>query len=201
MVFQTAFLFAGTALIFSLLPGPAVLQVSGQAIAGGFRAAAMAILGIELANAIYFALPILGFGALILASAAAFTVLRIVGAAYLVGLGLYALWSAKGDGAPPPPGRPFRQGLLIQLGNPKAILFLGAFLPQFLDAHRPLLPQYAQMVAICMPMEGVVLGGYALLASHGARLIGGARAGLWRTRVSGVVFIIIGLLFATARRA
>jgi homoserine/homoserine lactone efflux protein len=199
MAFNTALLFTGMALVFSLLPGPAVLQVSAQAFRGGLGAAAMAILGILTGNLIYFVITMLGFGALIVTSATAFTILRIGGAAYLVGLGAYTIWRAKGTKAARTSSRPFRQALLTQLGNPKAILFLGAFLPQFLDPHKALTPQYAEMLLIAMPVEGLILGGYGALAAHGARLMGGVDS-LWRDRISGAVFIAIGALFATAHR-
>ena len=202
MASGTALLFTGTALVFSLLPGPAVLQVGAQAIRGGSTAAFAAILGILTGNMIYFAVTVLGFGALIVTSATAFTILRIAGAAYLIGLGAYTIWRAgNADSAAASGRRPFHQGLLIQLSNPKAILFLGAFLPQFLDPRKALLPQYAEMLLIIMPVEGIILGGYGFLAAHGARLMGGADAARWRERVSGAVFIAIGALFATAHRA
>jgi homoserine/homoserine lactone efflux protein len=202
MAFNTALLFTGTALIFSFLPGPAVMQVSAQAFRGGFGTAVTAILGILAGNMIYFVITVLGFGALLITSATAFYILRIIGAAYLIGLGAYTIWRARDvHAAANSSGRPFRQALLTQLSNPKAILFLGAFLPQFLDPHKALAPQYAEMLLIIVPVEGLILGGYGFLAAHGARLMGGAASILWRDRISGAVFIAIGVLFAAARRA
>jgi homoserine/homoserine lactone efflux protein len=197
---QALLLFFGTGLIFSLTPGPAVLQVTAQAFRGGFGAAMEAVLGTMAGGALYIAISALGVGALIAASATAFAIIKWLGAAYLILMGVYAIWRAQeAHTEVRKPGGPFRQAFLTQLGNPKAVLFFGAFMPQFLDRHKMLLPQYAEMFVIVMLWEGLVLGLYGWLASHGAKLKAAGSA-LWRERISGAVFILIGIIFAFAQR-
>jgi threonine/homoserine/homoserine lactone efflux protein len=93
-------------------------------------------------------------------------------------------------------GRPYVQAVLTQMGNPKAILFFGALVPQFLDTHAPLLPQYGLMFAVTAIGEGIILSGYGLLAAMGGQ-IAGARHALWRERISGTVLLLLGLFAAT----
>ena len=69
-------------------------------------------------------------------------------------------------------GKPYLQATLTQMGNPKAILFFGAIVPQFLDTHGPLVPQYLVMFVVTFIGESVILTGYGWLASHGGRLAG-----------------------------
>jgi homoserine/homoserine lactone efflux protein len=201
MTLQTLLLFTAAELLFSASPGPAVMLVSAQGFRGGFRAAMAANLGILTGNAIYIALSALGLGALIAASAMAFTVIKILGASYLIFLGCRILWRAgKDDAQARPAARPYAQAVFTQLSNPKAMLYFGAFLPQFLDPHKMLAPQYAEMFAVICIGETLILGSYGWLASRGARIAGKTFA-LWRDRVSGAIFIAIGAIFAVARRA
>jgi threonine/homoserine/homoserine lactone efflux protein len=94
-------------------------------------------------------------------------------------------------------GKPYLQAVLTQMGNPKAILFFGALVPQFLDTHAPLLPQYVIMFVITFIGESVILTGYGWLAAHGARFTGLKHAA-WRERISGAVLLALGVLAAIA---
>lgn len=201
MPLQNLWLFIGTGLIFSALPGPAVLQVSAQGIRGGFGAAMAAVLGILTGSALYIVVGALGLGALIAASATAFAVIKVAGAAYLILLGIWTIWRARDAGERPGrPGKPFRQALLTQICNPKAVLFFGAFMPQFLDRSQTLWPQYAEMFVIVMMWEALVLGAYGWLASRGGQwMLGGLPER--RAQISGAVFIVIGIIFAASQRA
>ena len=201
MTLQTLLLFAAAELLFSAAPGPAEMLVSAHGFRGGFRAAMAANLGILTGNAVYIVLSALGLGALIAASATAFTVIKTLGAAYLIFLGCRILWHAgKDDAESRPAARPYRQAVFTQLSNPKAMLYFGAFLPQFLDPHKLLVPHYAEMFAVICAGETLILGFYGWLASRGARLAGN-RFALWRDQVSGAIFIALGAIFAVARRA
>jgi threonine/homoserine/homoserine lactone efflux protein len=193
-------LFVASELIFSATPGPAAMLVSAFGFRGGFRGAMAACLGIQTGNAIYVLVSALGLGALIAASGTAFAIIKMVGAAYLIGLGGWILWKSRATqpDAPVTRGKPFAQALLTQLGNPKAVLFFGAFLPQFLNRDAPLWRQYALMFAIIMVGETLILGFYGWLGSQGRRIASFAR---WRERVSGAVLIAIGAIFAVSRRA
>jgi homoserine/homoserine lactone efflux protein len=86
------------------------------------------------------------------------------------------------------------QALLTQLGNPKALLFFAALLPQFVDTARPLMPQYILMFAITFLGESLILSGYGWLAAAGGRRA--SAHGVWRERISGVVLLGLGLMFA-----
>ena len=90
-------------------------------------------------------------------------------------------------------GRPYVQATLTQMGNPKAILFFGAMVPQFLDTHARLLTQYLIMFAITFIGESVILTGYGWLAAHGGR-IASAQHAVWRERISGGVLLALGVL-------
>jgi threonine/homoserine/homoserine lactone efflux protein len=124
-----------------------------------------------------------------------------LGAAYLVFLGASAIWqsfhAAPDAHGPKLMGKPYIQATLTQMGNPKAILFFGAIVPQFLDTHGPLLRQYLIMFVVTFIGESVILTGYGWLASHGARLSGIEHA-VWRERISGLVLLALGVAAAIA---
>ena len=92
-------------------------------------------------------------------------------------------------------GKPYIQALLTQMGNPKAILFFGALVPQFLDTKASLLPQYVIMYAVTFIGEAIILTGYGALAAIGGRTAG-LRHAVWRERISGLVLLSLGVLAA-----
>ncbi|MDB6083506.1 MAG: putative threonine efflux protein [Gammaproteobacteria bacterium] len=175
------FLMMETAL--SLSPGPAVFYVVSQGVRA-FPRAVPATVGILSANAIYFALSATSLGALIAASSRFFTIAKWVGAAYLIFLGVKSLRSAatnssvalNGTAAPgsslPTPGADrwqiYAGALTLQLSNPKALLFFLALLPQFIDTHRPVVPQMAVLAATSMLPELCILLAYGWLAHRAA---------------------------------
>lgn len=191
-------LFTAGELLFSLAPGPTVMMISAYGFRGGFRAALAAICGTQAGNTLWYVLCIAGLGTLVAAWPGAFRALRILGAAYLVLLGGLAIWRSRhAHAAAQPQTRrsPFVQALLTQLGNPKAMLFFGAFLPQFIDTHAPLPPQYAVLYVVTLLGESIVLSGYGWLAATGGQLAAD-RDGLWRERIGGAVMMALGVLFA-----
>jgi homoserine/homoserine lactone efflux protein len=190
-------LFIGAELIFSLTPGPTVMLISAYGFKGGFRDALAAIAGTQTGNTLWYVICVTGLGALLTASPLLFRVIKLLGAAYLIWLGVSTLWKswrAQEDARDPKlMGRPYIQATLTQIANPKAILFFGAFVPQFLDTHAALLPQYIIMFAVTFIGESIILTGYGGLASAGGRV---AAHAVWRDRISGVVMIVLGLLAA-----
>ena len=194
-------LFIGAEMIFSLTPGPTVMMISAYGLKGGFRDALAAIAGTQTGNTLWYVICVTGLGALVTASPPLFHAIRLLGAAYLVWLGASAIW--KSFHAPPDRhgprlmGKPYIQATLTQMGNPKAILFFGAIVPQFLDTHGPLVPQYLIMFVVTFIGESIILTGYGWLASHGSRLSGFGHA-VWRERISGAVLLALGLLAAVA---
>jgi homoserine/homoserine lactone efflux protein len=191
-------LFVTAELVFSLTPGPTVMTISAYGFRGGFREALAAICGTQAGNTIWYVASVAGLGALVTAFPLAFTAVRLLGAGYLIWLGASELWASFHPHAEPGgPGltrAPFVQALLTQLGNPKALLFFGALLPQFLDTARPLMPQYILMFAITFIGESVILSGYGWLAAAGGRRA--SSHAVWRERISGVVLLGLGLMFA-----
>ena len=199
MAWDKLLLFTGGELLFSLSPGLTVVMISAYGFKGGFRAALAAICGTQTANAIWFVLCALGLGAVVTASPMAFAVLRYLGAAYLIWLGGTALWHSRKPMSEVAERKlranPYIQAVLTQLGNPKALLFFGAFVPQFLDTSAPLLPQYLLMFAITFLGESIILSGYGWLAAVGGKRTATHHA-VWRERISGTVLVGLGLLFA-----
>ena len=168
-----------TATVASFVPGPAVLFVMGQGMRHGARKAIAANLGILSGNAIWFTASAIGLAALVAVAAPVFTAIRWLGVAYLAWLGLGA-WrdalrgtDATRRAAAPVPGgfRMWRQGTLLQLANPKAILFFTALLPQFVDATRAIAPQILVLAVTSIGSEFVVLAFYGWLAARGGALL------------------------------
>lgn len=205
MTFALWLAFAATQTLFALTPGPAVLLVSSQAMAGGFRAGFAAALGVQAGNGVYFLLSVAGLGAVLAASETFFTGVKWAGAAYLVWMGVRTVLTARA--APPArPGdtpvwsRPFVQGLVKQLANPKSVLFFGSLLPQFVTPGRTTLADLLLLGATCAVIEIPILAAYAAVSARGGALF--ARPGqiVWRERLSGVALIAVGGLLATMRR-
>jgi threonine/homoserine/homoserine lactone efflux protein len=154
--------------VLCLIPGPAVMAVVGAALGrkqAGFATAA----GILTGNAIYFAASALGVMSVIVASQDAFVVLKWCGAAYLAYLGIRAIASPHAGGfdyaaiaGQPTVGRNWVGGTLTQLANPKAFVFFGAIVPQFVDPHAPLLGQVVILGVASLIIELVVLTAYVL---------------------------------------
>jgi homoserine/homoserine lactone efflux protein len=194
-------LFIAAELVFSLTPGPTVMMICAYGFRGGFRDAVAAICGTQTGNTIWYVASVAGLGALLLAWPVAFTVIRLLGAGYLIYLGASEWWNSfhpKPETAPRLTRGPYVQALLTQLGNPKALLFFGALLPQFIDTTHPLMPQYLLMFAITFMGESIVLSAYGWLAAVGGRRAGGH--GTLRERVSGTVLIGLGVMFGVVHR-
>jgi homoserine/homoserine lactone efflux protein len=192
--------FIASELVFSLTPGPTVMLISAYGFKGGFRDALAAIAGTQTGNTLWYLICVAGLGALVVASPLVFHVLKLTGAAYLVWLGLgeirASFRNADQQGARLK-GGPYMQAALTQMANPKALLFFGALVPQFLDIHASMPPQYAIMFAVTFIGESVILTAYGWLASHGGRIASGRHA-VWRERISGGVLVALGVLAALA---
>ena len=155
--------------VLCLVPGPAVMAVVGAALTrkqAGFLTAA----GILTGNAIYFATSAFGVMSVIVASQTAFLILKWTGAAYLAYLGARAFFRPKPEAsaamvsaaAPPDAGKNWLGGTLTQLANPKALVFFGAIVPQFVDPSGPLLVQVVILGVTSLLIELAVLTAYVL---------------------------------------
>ncbi len=196
--------FTAASAILCAIPGPTVLLIISYSIAHGRRMAAAIVAGTALGDFVAMTASLLGLGAVLAASAALFTVLKWAGAAYLVYLGVM-LWRAPvadQEAAPPPadPRRAFGHAFAVTALNPKGIVFFVAFLPQFLDPGRPMLPQLLICEATFLAVATANAVAYALLGSAARGAV--RRPALRRAvnRVGGSLLIGAGLATAAARR-
>ncbi len=197
--------FAPAALALNLTPGADMLFCLGQGLNSGPRAAMAANFGIAVGGLVHTLLAGLGLGALVAAHPLAFDVIRWVGVGYLLWLAVQSLRApvlgpdAAGQGRAP--WRAFRDALLVNLLNPKVILFILAFLPQFVDPARPVLPQFVTLgLVFCLGgllVNGLV-GGFA--GSIGRRLARSETAARWLGRVSAGVFAALALRLALVQK-
>lgn len=165
------------------IPGPTVLLVVSYALSHGRKAASATVAGVALGDFTAMTASLLGLGALLATSAEVFHVLRLIGAAYLVYLGI-KLWRAPLD-APDMPApmlslkRIFAHAYAVTALNPKSIVFFIAFVPQFLDLHRPLLPQMVILEAtfvVLAAINAALYGGLAAMAREKLKSIAVRRA-------------------------
>ncbi|HJT98372.1 MAG TPA: LysE family transporter [Rhodanobacteraceae bacterium] len=179
MTFSIWLAFFITAVAAALVPGPAVLYVVGQAMRHGATKALAANLGILSGNAVWFTASAVGLATLVAFASPVFVAIKWLGAAYLAWLGVVAWRDAvRGTSAPPRVAtaaasgtRMWRQGVLLQLANPKAILFFTALLPQFVDATRAIAPQISMLAITSIASELVVLALYGWVAARGGALL------------------------------
>ena len=197
------FLVAALALL--LVPGPAVVYVVARSIHQGRRAGLASVLGIHVGTLVHIAAATAGLSALVVSSAVAFTVVKLAGAVYLVGLGLWTLFSRRAEleiaiegdrnlrGA-------FAQGIVVNVLNPKTALFFLAFLPQFVDRD-------ASYPAVQIALLGLLFAALGLVTDSLWALAAGTAGGfLRRSRrfvrtqryVTGTVYVGLGVATAFA---
>ena len=193
--------FSIAALVITLTPGADMALVARRAVVDGWRIAARTSLGVVSGLVVHAAAAAIGVSAILAHSARAFTVLKLVGAAYLAFLGVLAFRNARRAGDPEQRGadlgHPFLQGFLNNVLNPKVAVFYVAFLPQFIRPGDPVALLAAIMVAIHIAMGIVWLFVWAWLV---ARARGYFLRPRWRAameRVTGTVFIGFGVRLAT----
>ena len=205
MSLDTFLLYLTAWTLIALSPGPAVLFAMSQAGRRGMRGAVAGTAGILLGHVLCFLLVALGLAALLASVNGAMTAIRIVGAIYLVYLGVRMIVSKPRAAAAVPVagdrqayGGIVLQGLLVQLTNPKNLLFVLALLPQFIAADRALLPQLGIMLLVTVTIDAICLLAYAQIAARGARALKGSSVVLWLERTLGAAFIVFGVkLFAS----
>lgn len=195
--------FIAAALVVLLLPGPAVLYVIARSLSQGKRAGLVSVLGLSAGALVHVAAATLGLSAILLASATAFSVVKMLGAAYLIYLGVRALLSRQssdeaGASTPRPLRRLFADGVVISVLNPKIALFFLAFLPQFVEPSRgPVAQQVLLLGLLYIALAIVTDGAYAFLAGSARRWLGG-RVSRGRVPRYASGFVYIGLGVSTA---
>jgi len=200
-------LFVPVDTVLCLTPGPAVLLVLATALRRGPGPSIAATLGILSANSIYFTLSATSLGALLLASYRLFFLVKWIGAVYLIVLGVKALLSNALPGVPESEARIsrsswrlFADGLLLQLSNPKAIVFFAALLPQFIDPKGRLALQVFVLGLTSVCIEFLVLLSYGLAAGRALAVARQPRYARWTNRISGMFLIGAGSGLALLRR-
>ena len=199
-----AFGIASLALL--VIPGPAVLYIINRSVADGRNVALAAVAGLEIGNFMHVIAATVGLSAVIATSAAAFSVVKWIGAGYLIYIGFRTLVTKPQTvnqlNDPMSRRRAFTQGIVVNTFNPKVALFFLSFLPQFIDANRG----SAALQSLVLGSIFVVLGCisdslYALLASaHRGTLLRGKSLPFVQRYVAGSVFIALGAIASTTRR-
>jgi len=205
MSFNSWLLFTITETLLCLTPGPAVLFVISFGLSQGARASLWANAGILTCNALYFSLSALGLGAVLLASNDVFTVIKYVGAAYLIYLGVQTIrgsglsLSAADTVRPKTAGpRALARGVALQAANPKAIMFFAALLPQFIDPQSSVALQMFILGATSVVIEFFVLAGYGYLAGSAAAAVRRPSFVSALNKASGGMLVVAGAGLALA---
>ncbi len=193
--------FAAAALVLLLIPGPAVLFIVNRAVVGGRQVGVAAVAGLEVGDLIQATAAALGLSAIIATSAAVFAAVKWAGVVYLIVTGIRTMSSpasALGGGDVPATRHVFRQGVLVNVLNPKTSMFFLSIFPQFIDPHSGhAVAQSLVLGLLFVTMASVYNGACALLASRlGQRLVDSRRLPFVRRWVSGGVFVGLGLLAA-----
>lgn len=201
-------LFVISGLLLNITPGPDSIYIASRAASQGFRAGSAAALGIGAGTLVHVLAAAFGLSALLATSATAFTVVKLIGAAYLVwmGIGLLRSKAAASGAAPSLPAAPlaaiFWQGFLTNVLNPKVALFFLAFVPQFIDPAAPSKAWAFVFLGCVFNFNGMLwCHGLALLAAGaGRRFKASARVAQWLQRSIGALFLFLGVKLALARQ-
>lgn len=202
---QTALVFLAAALLVALTPGPGIFYVAARTLAGGRSEGLASSVGLGLGGLVHVVAGAVGLSMLVMASAEAFTFLKIVGGLYLVWLGIktwrHARVEVPADVTTTGAVRAFREGILVEALNPKTAAFFLAFIPQFVDPSSSVAMQFVVLGAISVALNTSV----DLIVTHFAAR---ARAGLVRRpaliarmrQASGAVMCTLGASLLFARR-
>ena len=197
------YLFMGAALALLLIPGPAVLYITARSASQGRMAGLVSVLAIETANFIQAAAAALGLSAILLSSALAFNVVKYLGAAYLIYLGIRKLLAPDNASESETVkkeslSRVYWQGFVVNILNPKTALFFFAFLPQFIDPVKGnVIGQNLLLGAVFVGMAIITDSMYALMASSIAgKLSGNRRFQKGGRYFAGLIYIGLGVTTA-----
>ncbi len=195
--------------VLLIVPGPTILLVLSYGLSQGRRTALASAAGVALGDAVAMTCSLAGLGTLVLASATLFTVLKWIGAVYLVWMGIGMIRSAAGAGGAGPapavaavPARAvFRHAATVTALNPKSIVFFIAFVPQFIRPDAPLVPQFAILIATFVGLATLNALTFALAADLMRRQIRRPAVLVWLQRLGGSVLVAMGVVTAGLRRA
>jgi threonine/homoserine/homoserine lactone efflux protein len=205
-------LFFAAAFLLAVTPGPGIFYVAARTLAGGRGEGVASSFGTGLGGMIHVLAGSLGVSAIVLASAELFTALKLVGAAYLLWLGIRTLQAARrdaltalsGGAASPPAGAPraFREGVVVEALNPKTAAFFLAFIPQFLDPAAGSVALQFMVLGFVSVALNTLADIVVAFAASGIREGAAARPALIRRlrKVSGGAMILLGVGLAVAKR-
>ncbi|AHD12329.1 threonine transporter RhtB [Pseudomonas sp. FGI182] len=194
--------------VISLSPGAGAIASMSSGLQYGFWRGYWNALGLQLGLVVQIAIIAAGVGAILAASATAFQIIKWFGVAYLVYLA-YKQWRAlpmdmSDESAVRPIGKPLSlvfRGFLVNVSNPKALVFMLAVLPQFINPHEPLLPQYVAITVTMVTVDMLVMAGYTGLAARVLRLLRTPKQQKRLNRTFAGLFIGAATFLATLRRA
>jgi homoserine/homoserine lactone efflux protein len=189
-------------LVITIIPGPTVTLIAANSLAHGTRAGLLNVVGTQIGLGLMMLVLIVGLSSIIATMGVWFDWLRFIGAAYLIWLGWKLLRSSGSlngaDGAPPPRGGFVAQGFLVLMGNPKALLWFGAFIPQFVDPATDYVSQVVLLGVTAMVTAAISDGAYALLAGSARTMLSRHRVRLV-SRLGGLCLIGGGAWLALTR--
>ena len=204
MTVEVLFTFIAACLLLGLTPGPNMSLIVANTLSTGLAAGLFTMAGTTTGLALLVAAAVMGMSSVMVFMSEWFDVLRFLGALYLVWLGarqLWHFWNAKrSPGAPPVSrGNCYVQGLLVSLSNPKVMLFLGAFLPQFIDPRGDAVGQLTLLAVLFVVVLAAVDVGYTLLIARARTRFSVARLS-WLDGAAGVLLLLGGAVLASMRR-
>ncbi|RUT65959.1 homoserine/homoserine lactone efflux protein [Morganella morganii] len=204
MTFEWWFAYLMTSVIVSLSPGAGAINSMTTSVSYGYRGAAAAIAGLQTGLSLLIILAGAGLGTLLSQSVLAFEILKWAGAAYLIWLGVRQ-WRAAGtlelntQTAILSRKKLYQNSVLVNISNPKSIVFLAALFPQFIIPHQPQLLQYLILGVTTVAADIIVMTGYAMLARKIAVFIRSPEQTRAMNKVFGSLFMLIGTLLAFTR--
>ena len=204
MTFETWIAFVAASAVLLVIPGPTILLVVSYALGQGWRTALPMAVGVALGDFTAMTLSMLGIGALLMASATLFTVLKWIGAAYLIWLGIKLFRAGGTLGAEPrrdaaSATKMLAHAWLVTALNPKSITFFVAFLPQFISRDADFLTQMVVFEATFLTLAFANAFGYALVASRARNLVRNPRAITLFNRAGGTLLVGAGVATAAIR--
>jgi homoserine/homoserine lactone efflux protein len=204
---ETLLLFLITTVVVVLSPGPAAIAVTAEAASNGFKKSILVILGIAIANVFFFVLSATGIATLLLTSHTLFGFIKWIGVAYLIYLGCSAIFSENGPlninpskKSQRPLHRIFFKGFILEMSNPKALLYFSALLPQFINVAEPIVPQLITLCLITFIIDMFCYSLYGYLGYKSTNI--GIKPNIIKfiNRFAGGMLIFAGIKMASVER-
>jgi threonine/homoserine/homoserine lactone efflux protein len=193
--------FLPIAVLLTLAPGPATAMVVRNALRAGWRSGVLTVAGNEVGVVVWALLSVLGISALVAASEAAYLTLKLVGAGVLIWIGVQTLrHSGRPLEAPASSARPFRDGVLTSMTNPKLAVFFVALFPQFIESGKAVLPATLLMAAMLALFDFVWYTALAVGVSRARQSFVRSRMARWIERTTGAVLVALGARVALEQR-